>query len=290
MFVIDQRPLILKFADFPLIAMLIGVLLFAFAAALGLYLDGLVPEIGQPANEAAYMAINILLLLGVYKLAIARLGERPHDDLPLKGAFANLGAGILIGALLYVAVVVVAAMLGVYQFIGPGDPSSLVRQIITNGIIPGFMEELLFRGILLRWLEEFAGSWIALLITSFLFGLAHILNPGATIFSTAAIAVESLLLGGAYILTRSLWMPIGLHAAWNITQGAIFGIAVSGNSAHGLLKSQLKGPAILSGGAFGLEGSIIAVIIAAGAGVWLILIASRRGEIVAPLWARTRAL
>lgn len=284
---IDQRPLILKFADFPLIAMLIGVLLYAFAVALGFYLDGLVPEIGQPANDAAYMAINILLLLGVYKLAIARLGERPHDDLPLKGALANLGTGVLSGAMLYVAVVLVAAMLGVYQLVGPGDSSGLVRQSITNGIIPGFMEELLFRGILLRWLEDFAGSWIALLITSFLFGLAHILNPGATVFSTFAIAIESLLLGGAYLLTRSLWMPIGLHAAWNITQGAIFGIAVSGNSAHGLVRSQLKGPAILTGGAFGLEGSIIAVIIAAGAGFWLVLIASRRGELVRPSWTRT---
>jgi hypothetical protein len=65
--------------------------------------------------------------------------------------------------------------------------------LISTAIMPGFMEELLFRGILFRWIEEFAGSWVALLVTSALFG-AHILNPGATWFSSFAIAVEAGLL------------------------------------------------------------------------------------------------
>ena len=91
------------------------------------------------------------------------------------------------------------------------------------------MEELLFRGILFRWIEEFGGSWAALMVTSVLFGLAHVINPNATWFSSFAIAVEAgVLLGGAYMLTRSLWMPMGLHAAWNFTQGDIFDVPVSG--------------------------------------------------------------
>ncbi len=281
----DQRPLIVRIVNFPLVAMLVGVLLFAFATALGLYLDSFVPEVGQPATTAIHMAINVLLVLGVYKFAIAQLGELPHDDLPLKGAFKNLGLGLLAGALLYTAVVGVAAGLGVYRIVGAGDTSTLVQQVISNGVMPGFMEELLFRGILFRWLEEFAGSWIALVITSGLFGLAHILNPSATWFSSFAIAIEASLLGGAYMLTRSLWMSIGLHAAWNVTQGAIFGIAVSGNAARGLLKSELSGPAILSGGGFGLEASIIAVVIAAGAGLWFLKLAVDQRRIVSPFWA-----
>jgi hypothetical protein len=153
--------------------------------------------------------------------------------------------------------------------------------LVTTAIMPGFMEELLFRGILFRWIEEFAGSWISLAITSALFGLVHILNPGATWFSSFAIAVEAgLLLGGSYMLTRGLWMPIGLHAAWNFTQGAIFGVPVSGGPTNGLLRATLSGPTILSGGAFGLEASIIALVICAAAGSWFVWLAVKRGQII----------
>jgi uncharacterized protein len=151
------------------------------------------------------------------------------------------------------------------------------------------MEEVLFRGILFRWLEEFAGSWAALAVTSALFGLAHIMNPNATWFSSFTIAVEAgVLLGGAYMLTRSLWMPIGLHAAWNFTQGFIFDVPVSGLDQEGLVTARLSGPEILSGGAFGLEASVIALIIATAAGVWLVVLSVRRGELVKPWWVRRR--
>jgi hypothetical protein len=187
-------------------------------------------------------------------------------------------------------VVGIAAALGVYRITGPGGASTLVLDLISFGIMPAFMEELLFRGILFRWIEEFGGSWAALVVTSALFGLAHILNPGATWFSSFAVAVEAgLLLGGAYMLTRSLWMPIGLHAAWNFTQGAIFGVPVSGNAAQGLVRAKLSGPELLSGGGFGLEASVIALVIATVAGAWFVWLAIKRGELMQPWWVRRRA-
>jgi len=149
------------------------------------------------------------------------------------------------------------------------------------------MEELLFRGILFRWIEEFAGSWAALAITSALFGLIHIFNPQATWFSSFAIALEAgVMLGGAYMLTRSLWLPMGIHAAWNFAQGEVFGVPVSGTSVHGLLRSRLTGPEILSGGGFGLEATLFALLIATAAGVWFVWLAVRRGEVVQPSWRR----
>ena len=76
-------------------------------------------------------------------------------------------------------------------------PAALVIALVSMAILPGFMEELLFRGILFRWLEEFGGSWFALALTSALFGLGHIFNPGATALSSFAIALEAgVLLGG----------------------------------------------------------------------------------------------
>jgi hypothetical protein len=98
-----------------------------------------------------------------------------------------------------------------------------------------------------------------------------------------------LLLGGSYMLTRSLWMPIGLHAAWNFTQGFLFDVPVSGFDQNGLVEAQLSGPELLSGGRFGLEASLIAVVIATAAGLWLIWLAVKRGQLVQPYWVRRRS-
>jgi membrane protease YdiL (CAAX protease family) len=285
----DEQPLWHRILEFPLVAMLIASLFFALATALGLFLGKFV-SIGQPATAAVHMAINIGLMLVAYKLVMARLGERPRDDLPMRKSLPALGKGIGVGAALFLTVVGVAALMGVYRVTGRGDASTLLLALISTAIMPGFMEELLFRGILFRWIEEFAGSWTALLVTSALFGVAHIFNPGATWFSSFAIAVEAgLLLGGAYMLTRSLWLPIGLHAAWNFTQGAIFGVPVSGGPSTGLLRSTLSGPTLLSGGAFGLEASVIAVVICASAGICFVRLAIKRDEVIQPWWVRRRA-
>lgn len=150
-----------------------------------------------------------------------------------------------------------------------------------------YTEELLFRGILLRILEEFLGTWIALLGSSALFALIHAANPNATLFSVVAIFLEAgILLGAAYILTRRLWLAIGIHFAWNFTQAGIFGVNVSGTSLGGLLDSELSGPALLSGGRFGIETSVFAVVLCLGVGIALVVLAHRKGRIQAPGWKR----
>ena len=157
-------------------------------------------------------------------------------------------------------------------------------------VFSGVFEEILFRGIVLRQLEAWLGSWIALALSSALFGGLHIMNPGATWFSSVAIAVEAgILLGAAYLLTRRLWLAIGIHAAWNFTQGWVFSVPVSGGEAPlGLLITRRLGPDLLTGGDFGLEASVVAMVVATLAGVILLLLAIQRGELVAAPWRRVR--
>jgi hypothetical protein len=95
-----------------------------------------------------------------------------------------------------------------------------------------------------------------------------------------------MLLGGAYMLARNLWLPMGLHAAWNFTQGFIFDVPVSGHDMHGLVQAKLSGPVLLSGGAFGLEASMIGVVLSIPLGAAMIALAARRGHFVQPMWAR----
>lgn len=289
--VADQqaRPLWKKIADFPLVAMLIAIALFVGANAAALLIGKPLPPMDQVATTAIKSFIAIALVLIVYKLAIRKLGEQPHDDLPLTGAAKGLGIGLLFGFLLFSLIVGAAAVLDVYNIIGDGGFERLLHTAIVISIMPGFMEELLFRGILFRWLEQFGGSWFALALTSALFGLGHIYNPNASALSSFAIAVEAgILLGGAYMLTRNLWVPIGLHAAWNFTQGFIWDVPVSGLDQEGLVEARLSGPEILSGGAFGLEASLIAMVIATIAGIWLVVRAVRKGELVRPWWVRRK--
>jgi membrane protease YdiL (CAAX protease family) len=284
-----DRPLWRRIADFPLVAMVLAIALFVAALAVSSLIGKLLPLMSQTATLAANAAISILLVFAVYKVAIARLGERPRDDLPLSKAPVGIGAGLLLGGLLFAAVVGVAALTDVYNIIGQGSTAQLLPALIAMAIVPGFMEELLFRGILFRFLEEFGGSWFALALTSALFGLGHIFNPNASVFASVAIAIEAgVLLGGAYMLTRNLWLAIGIHAAWNFTQGFIFDVPVSGIDQNGLVEARLSGPELLSGGQFGLEASAIAMVLATGTGIALVAMSVRRDGAVRPWWTRRR--
>jgi hypothetical protein len=95
------------------------------------------------------------------------------------------------------------------------------------------------------------------------------------------------LLAACYLLTRRLWLGIGLHAAWNYTQGSVYSGVVSGNAPpEGFFKSSLQGPDWLTGGSFGVEASVVAFLICASVGVWMLVAAKRRGHIIAPPWKR----
>jgi membrane protease YdiL (CAAX protease family) len=287
----DARSIARRIVDFPLVAMAIAVVLYACAAALAYWIVRTLPAMSQNTKIPVQVAVNVGLLLVTFKVAIRHLGELPRDDLPMRGAAKNLSLGFAAGVGLFCMVVGLAALVGVYRILGCCQTGQIVRDVFETAILAGFAEELLFRGILFRWIEEFAGSWFALIVTAALFGLVHIENPNATWFSSFAIAVEAgLLLGGAYMLTRSLWAPIGLHAAWNFTQGYIFDIPVSGVPENGLTQAKLSGPVLLSGGQFGLEASVLALVVATAAGIWLVVLAVRRGELMKPWWVRRREL
>ena len=282
-----QRRLI----DHPFVSMIVAILLFAAASAMAIVASSSLPALPNGLKQAVQVIITVAFGLAAYKLAIRHLGAEPRDDLPLRQALPLTALGLLAGLLLFSAVVGVAALLGSYRIVSCCSTTNLLPELFVASIMPGFMEELFFRGILFRWIEEMGGSWIALIVTSILFGLAHAMNPNARVFSSVAIALEAgVLLGGAYMLTRSLWLPMGLHAAWNFTQGFLFGVPVSGVTEKGLVGAKLTGPELVTGGPFGLEASLIALILATSAGAAMVFLATRKGRVVLPPWTARRQL
>lgn len=279
-----------RVVDYPLVVMVVAVLLYVVTIMIAGVLAKLVmPDIPGFGFEMKFDVLAIPLLLLVYELVICRLGEHPRDDYRDPHALRNLALGLAAGLLIFSAAVAIAAAIGVYRVTGEGDLGGLEAALVGPALFAAVSEELMFRGILFRWLEEWGGSWVALLLTSALFGCAHLLNPHASPIAAAGIAFEAgVMLGAAYMLTRSLWMPMGIHAAWNFAQGEIYDIPVSGTPAHGILAARLSGPPLLTGNGFGLEASLIAIAVATLFGLWLLSLAIRKGELVQPRWIRRR--
>jgi membrane protease YdiL (CAAX protease family) len=161
-----------------------------------------------------------------------------------------------------------------------GNPLSIVASMAAVSLGAAVTEELLFRGLVLQALEKLCGSWVALAVTAVLFGVMHLANPGATVWSSFAIAVEAgLLLGAAFLWRRNMWLAIGLHFAWNTSEG-LLGIPVSGHPAAGLLAARPTGPDLLTGGGFGIEASIVSVVVSLLLAVPMLIAARRRGNLV----------
>lgn len=282
-----QRPGIARrIVAFPLTLMIVEFFGIGIAAsAASVVLHKVVTE-GTPGYFFGGLTVAVLAIL-IYLGARRWIERRANDELPLALLGSEIPLGLLIGAGLFTLMTGIVALLGglaVERVNGMGALWAMLAMAVTSGTI----EEILFRGILLRHIEAMLGTWAALAITSALFGLAHLANPGASLFAAFAIAMEAgILLGAAYLWKRRLWIPIGIHAAWNFTQGWVFSVPVSGGKVpEGLLVTTRNGPDWLTGGAFGLEASVIAMLVATAAGLILLVRVVRQGGIRPPMWVK----
>ncbi len=241
----------------------------------------------EPTKAVMHVVAMAIAAFAVYAGHAQWIERREVSELSLPGMGREFGLGLLIGAGLYTACELVLIALGIYRIEG-FNPLRFLIPAVAMAISSSVFEELLFRGVLLRSVEAWLGSWAALGVSSLVFGLTHLMNPQGTLEGALFIAVEAgTLLGAAYLLTRRLWLSIGFHMAWNYTQSAIFSGIVSGNdAAPGLIRSTIKGPDFLTGGQFGVESSVLALVLCTGTGIAMLVMAHRRGKIVPPVWKR----
>jgi membrane protease YdiL (CAAX protease family) len=233
-------------------------------------------------------ALLTLLVLTTYVAASKWIERRTPTELNVSRLLPEVTAGFVAGLVLFAGVMAILWAASVYRPVGRGA---------TNGLAGGFVaalsasvvEETIFRGLLFRLSSKVLGTWGALLFTATLFGAAHAFNRGATVSSSLAIALEAgVLLGAAYAATQRLWVPIGLHIGWNFTEGSIFSMSISGNSMRtGLIRGSLSGPRILTGGQFGPEASIVAVIVCLAAALYFIRCTTLHGA-EPPAWSKAR--
>lgn len=234
------------------------------------------------------------------RLSARYLDRRPFRDFGFHldaGWWLDLAFGVFLGALLMTGIFLLELSLGWVSITGtletvePGGaflPSILVPLLAF--LCVGVYEESLSRGYQLRNLAEGLNSpglgprgavILAWALSSAFFGTLHILNPGADFLSTFNIALAGLLLGVGYVLTGELAIPIGLHIAWNLFQGNVYGFPVSGLepiSATFIATAQ-RGPELWTGGAFGPEGGLLdPIAVLAGSALIFLWVRLRRGK------------
>jgi len=252
------------------------VVLFVVLAALdlacqllGVWLVHAAPRSLRDATQVLAALLLSVVMIVAYRFLVRVLEQRTAEELRNSTAVRGLVPGALVGAGLFVLVYVILWALGAVTF-GGFDGLAGLGHALAIAISSAVGEEIVFRGVVYRRLEERLGTALALLVSAIVFGLVHAGNTGANWVSTLAIALESgVLLAHADAATRSLWLPIGLHFGWNFTEGGIFGAAVSGREYSGLINAPLSGPPLITGGAFGPEASVAALVVALSASLAL---------------------
>ena len=176
-------------------------------------------------------------------------------------AQAAIGAGL---GLLLVAIVFVAEWTaGWVRVVGVAPAGAAVGALgsgLGRAVLVAVVEEALFRGALLGYLRPVVGTPVAVAVSAAAFGLVHAFNPHVTPLAIANLVGAGLLFALAFLLGRGLALPIGLHAAWNWFEGAVFGFPVSGTPRERLLLLEEHGPAVWTGGAFGPEGGLLGLV------------------------------
>ncbi|MEU6033166.1 type II CAAX endopeptidase family protein [Streptomyces tauricus] len=255
------------------------VVLFVLVTGLAAGMRSVAGE--NPVLSLLLGAVAAVLALTVYAAAVRFLEQRPATELDTTTAWSGLRVGVANGLGLFVVTLALIALFGGY---GTEGGVSVGGALTVLGMMAGVavVEELLFRGIIFRLVEELTGTRGAMVVSGVLFGGLHLVNSGATVWGALAIAVEAgLMLGAVYAATRTLWMPIGLHFGWNFALSGIFGVTVSGNEDQptGLLHGVLSGPEAITGGGFGPEASVFAILVCTVPTVVFLRLAKRRGRL-----------
>jgi len=278
-----------KIIQFPLTRFIIALL---FLVPFSLLNNVIVTNFIEPLPEPYFTILNYLqsiffffLFLYAYSLYTRFIEKRKAFEISSKGGVREFGVGFVIALGLVGFMVVLMSILGYYKIEGYESVKIIADQFVRFSM-GSFLEELIFRLILFRLVEELMGSWWALVIVSLLFGFAHIGNANATVWTSVAIMISDVLLIAAFVYTRRLWMVWGIHMSWNFFQTGVFGMPNSGETFKSWINASVDGPEWITGGSFGIEASYVAILITLIVGIIVLKKAIDNNQLVLPFWKR----
>lgn len=244
----------------PLVRIVLGVVLtFAWVPLIMIAASQLV---AKPYRLVWPQLLAAVCVWFGYRFYVRRIEKREPTELATQGMAREAGAGLLIGAGLAALSFAVLAVLGAYRVDGVNAVGLVILLPLAELILVGMAEEMVFRGVIFGVTERSLGSKAAVVISALVFSLAHLPNEGMSVLAVAVIAAYGVLQAALYMRTRRLWVCIGTHVAWNYCVSQVFSATVSGHASNsGLLRGELSGNALLTGGAFGVEASLVALLL-----------------------------
>jgi membrane protease YdiL (CAAX protease family) len=280
----SPRGLAGKILQFPLCRMIVAVIfllpVFALDKAVKVGVLRNLPEnvlVWARYLEAA--AFFALFLLAFYLYA-KWIEKRKASEICTRVWPRDLGLGFAVAFVLVGLVVGILAASGCYAVTGTVGNKRVVLDLFAKFFMGAFLEELLFRLVVFKLTEELLGTWVALAIQAAFFGASHMLDHANLSNALAVAVIGGLTYTGGYMVSRNLWLPLGLHWGWNFFQSGIFGMPNSGTPYEGLLTPRVSGPAWLTGGSFGIEGSYVAIAFCLASGLVLLMCAIKNKRMV----------
>ncbi len=221
-------------------------------------------------TEVIFRCLWLLLLFGIFAWMLT-IGDHVEDHriaaqgLPrVRGWFKHFLIGCAVAGGLALLAVAPIHFLGRFRFIMLMREQLLpnLGAVLLMLLVSALAEELVFRGYPFQHLERAIGAAPAVLIFSVLYGMLHLLNPHASLWGAGNSILFGVLLSIAYLRTRALWLPWGIHFGWNAMLGFGLGLPVSGYRVFNLwLYTDAFGPKWLIGGAYGIEAGVAATLV-----------------------------
>ena len=244
--------------------------------------------VGLEVNTAKTIryALTLAAILSTYYWLFTYYERRKVTELAIRYFLKDSLLGITLAVLSISAVVFTLYLGGYYQIVVTNNKVLYLFYPLVFIALMGTLEELIFRGVLYRIIETRLGTNLALIISGLFFGLSHITNEHATLVSVLGAGIGGLIAGTMFSATKRLWLPISFHVMWNFMQ-VFYGTPVSGMdefSGYSLIQSRLQGPDLLTGGPFGLENSIITIILTLIIFGAFYFVAWKKGSLIVPSW------
>lgn len=230
--------------------------------------------------------VSLLAMFLLYRLYVRWIEKRKAVEIGRSKSLLEWGFGMLISFGLVGIMVLLMVILGYYRVDQIDSPTILAEAFVFFGM-GAFIQVLAFRLVLYRLTEELLGSWLAFALIATVFGVFHLGNPDAGLWSTVSLILGDILLFAAFIFTRRIWLVWGIHWGWNFFQDGVFGMPNSGVTEFiSWIQPIVQGPEWITGGRFGIETSFIATFLSVVVGIVILKKAMDRKQILLPLWKR----
>ena len=239
------------------------------------------------ANLPSYAYAAFVALSGLYILAAAIYCKRFEKRSRLSMGFNKNGMvpeylfGIVIGALMISIPALACLLSGSMSFsLGTSSPIMIVFFFLAF-ILQGLGEEVLFRGYLLMSLTRRNKEWVAIIVSSVMFSLFHLPNSGFNAVAFINITLFGIFAAVFMLKRGSIWAVSAIHTAWNFLQGNVFGVSVSGNPKFESVFNSVSNDygALWNGGAFGLEGGLVATAVLLVAILFALMMPAKKSEV-----------